>query len=135
MSKMRPDKRTRQAALLADPQALALWAERKRAREVQAIVKSNQGSKSERLNWRRDKSFDRDYVLGKCYHAPREMRSAMGSTSKGGGSGRFTGQTRGANAGLLMTPSDWPMTPERWAKLSPARKVEVLVDALLAFAM
>jgi|LakMenEpi03Aug12_release.lakeMendotaPanAssembly.Ray.scaffolds.fasta_scaffold38146_2 hypothetical protein len=79
---MRPDKRTRQAALLADPQALALWAERKRAREVQTVVKSNEGAKPERLTWRKDKSFDRDYVMGKAYHAPREMRAAMGSVSK-----------------------------------------------------
>jgi len=79
---MRPDKRTRQAALLADPQALALWAERKRAREVQAVVKANEGSKPERLNWRKDRSFDRDYVMGKACHAPREMRAAMGSMSK-----------------------------------------------------
>ena len=79
---MRPDKRTRQASLLADPQALALWAERKRAREVQAVVIANQGAKPERLTWRKDKSFDRDYVLGKAYHEPREMRAAMGSILK-----------------------------------------------------
>ena len=79
---MRPDKRSRQAALLDDPQALALWAERRRAREVQAVVKANEGAKAERLNWRKDRSFDRDYVMGKAYHAPREMRAAMGSMSK-----------------------------------------------------
>lgn len=132
---MRQGKRERQEALLLNPEALALWVERKRARDLQAIVKSNQGLKEQRVNMRVDRSFDRDWVLSKSYHAPREMRAAMGSTSKGGGSSRFTGQTRGANAGLLMTPSDWQMTPERWAKLSPARKCEVLVDALLAFTM
>ena len=82
---MRQGKRERQQALLLNPEALALWLERKRARELAAIVKSNQGAKSERLNWRKDKSFDRDWVLGKAYHAPREMRAAMGSVEGRGG--------------------------------------------------
>ena len=76
---MRPDKRARQAALLADPTALGLYLERQRNRAICAKVASNQGAKPERLTWRKDKSFDRDYVLGKCYHAPREMKSAIGS--------------------------------------------------------
>ena len=79
---MRQGKRERREALLLNPEALALWVERKRARDLQAIVKSNQGLKHERVNMRVDRSFDRDYVMGKAYHAPREMRAAMGSISK-----------------------------------------------------
>lgn len=104
---MRPDKRTRQAALLADPQALALWVERKRAREVQAIVKANQGAKSERLNWRKDKSFDRDWVLGKCYHSPREIKAALGSVD--GPKGRHYDPPKGYRA---------PADKRLWRKLA-----------------
>lgn len=79
---MRPDKRSRQAALLADPKALALWVEQRRARELQAVVKSNEGAKPERHTWRKDLSFDRDYVMGKTHVNPREMRATMGQASK-----------------------------------------------------
>jgi len=79
---MRPDKRSRQAALLADPKALALWVEGRRARELQAVVKANEGAKPERLTWRKDLSFDRDYCMGKTHVNPREMRATMGPTSK-----------------------------------------------------
>lgn len=106
-SVMRPDKRARQAALLADPTALGLYLERQRNRAISATVASNQGLKAERLNWRKDKSFDRDYVLGKCYHAPREMKAAIGSI--GGPKGRHYDPPKGYRA---------PADKRLWRKLA-----------------
>jgi hypothetical protein len=92
---MRPDKRTRQAALLADPQALALWAERKRAREVQAIVKSNQGAKHERLDWKRDKSFDTNHVKSLTpFYTVRVMWNEKGKSGQAASTGGYDSKNR-----------------------------------------